>query len=257
MEEDQMTATNRTIGILGGMGPLATVDLYRKIIESTPAGRDQDHLHVIIDADPTVPDRTEALLRGGEDPTPWLVRGAKRLADAGAAFIVIPCNTAHAFLSHVEPTVAIPILNMIEEAARSAATQVQPGASVGVLATEGTLAAGLYQAALERAGLQAVAPGPEAQQWVNQAIDRVKAGKADSKATCLVGAAADELIQSGVQALFAACTELPIILPQERVTVPLIDPTMSLAQAAVREATTGRTTTDGIPKEVEADAVNA
>src|SRR5690606_23023618 len=100
--------TKPIVGILGGMGPLATADLYRKIIEVTPATRDQDHLHVIIDADPTVPDRTQALLHGAEDPTPWLVAGARRLESAGASFIVIPCNTAHAFLDRLLPEISVP-----------------------------------------------------------------------------------------------------------------------------------------------------
>src|SRR5204862_453702 len=109
------TPMSRIVGILGGMGPLATADLYRKIILATPAGRDQDHLHVIIDADPSVPDRSAALRGEAPDPTPWLLRGARRLEAAGAAFIAVPCNTAHAFLPALRPQLAIPILATIEE----------------------------------------------------------------------------------------------------------------------------------------------
>src|SRR5205823_10945930 len=105
------------VGILGGMGPAATADLYAKIIAATPATRDQDHLHVVIWADPTVPDRSTALLHGGEDPTPWLLRGAQRLVEMGAALIAVPCNTAHAFLPRIAGEVPVPFLHMMAETA--------------------------------------------------------------------------------------------------------------------------------------------
>src|SRR5690625_2385799 len=151
--------SRRTIGILGGMGPLATVDLYQKIIQATPARTDQEHLPVIIHADPSVPDRTEALLEGGEDPTPWLIHGAQNLANAGADFIVIPCNTAHAFRDRIQEACPVPVVDMIDESAR-AVREIAPVAAVaGILATSGTIAAGLYQAALDRHGLGSVVPG--------------------------------------------------------------------------------------------------
>src|SRR5436305_14021021 len=96
-------------GILGGMGPAATADLYQKIIAATPATRDQEHIPVVIWADPTVPDRTPAVLDGGEDPTPWLLRGAERLVAMGAAFIAVPCNTAHAFFPRIAPQISLPL----------------------------------------------------------------------------------------------------------------------------------------------------
>lgn len=226
----------RVIGVLGGMGPLATVDLYRKIIEATPARRDQDHLHVIIEGDPSVPDRTEALLRNGLDPTPYLVAGARRLESAGTDFIVMPCNTAHAFLPRVQAEVSIPFLSMIDETARAVAAIVSPGATVGILATAGTIASGLYQQAFEMEGIRAVTPGVDAQANISQAIAAVKAGRTGRATSDLVLAASREMIQVGVHALVAACTELPIVLQQEDVPVALIDPTKILAEAAVREA---------------------
>lgn len=229
----------RVIGVLGGMGPLATADLYRKIIDATPAQRDQDHLHVIIDADPRVPDRTEALLRGGEDPTPWLITGGRRLAAAGADFIVMPCNTAHAFLPRVQPEVPIPFVGMIDAAAREVGRLVKPGALVGILATSGTIAAGLYQGALKRAGLHPLVPGAADQADVEVGIHLVKAGTTGRDATDHVLVAARDLVARGAEALLAACTELPIILHQDDVTVPLVDPTAALARAAVAIATGG------------------
>lgn len=229
--------TPRTIGILGGMGPLATADLYTKIIQATPARIDQEHLPVIIHADPSVPDRTAALLADGDDPTPWLIRGVQNLANAGADFIVMPCNTAHAFLNRVRPECPIPIVSMIEESAAEVRELVPEGGAGGILATSGTVAAGLYQAALERHGLGWLVPGDSSQARVMETIERVKAGEIDESTVEPVLIAARELENAGAGALLAACTELPVVLRQDLVTVPLIDPTNVLARAAVRIAT--------------------
>ncbi|HET9014303.1 MAG TPA: amino acid racemase [Thermomicrobiaceae bacterium] len=250
-------ANSRVVGILGGMGPLATADLYRKIIEFTPAHRDQDHLHVIIDADPTVPDRTEALLRGGEDPTPWLVAGGRRLRAAGAAFIVMPCNTAHAFLPRVQPLVEIPFVSMIAEAAREAARRVSPGAPVGILATSGTVAAALYQHELDRLGLRPIVPDRAEQAAVETAINLVKAGEVGPAATDQVLIAARALERDGAAALIAACTELPIVLRQDDVAVPLIDATAELARAAVTAATRGDPVDTAAPAEGDRHAADS
>lgn len=224
------------IGVLGGMGPLATVDLYRKIIEATPATRDQEHLHVIIDADPSVPDRTEALLYGGTDPTPWLLAGALRLARAGASFIVVPCNTAHAFLPRIAADVPVPFLDMVEETAGRLAAMLPPNASVGILATTGTIASGLYHRALAARGLQAVTPGDDGQARVTAAIAAVKAGRIDRETTELVRSTAQAVLDQGAQAVVLACTELPLVLQPGDVPAPLIDPTRVLAEAAVAVA---------------------
>ena len=109
--------SNRVVGILGGMGPAATADFYLKLIQATPAAVDQEHLQVLIWSDPTIPDRTEALLTHGEDPTPALIAGAEMLRRSGAGMLAVPCNTAHAFLAAVQAEVDIPIIHMIEETA--------------------------------------------------------------------------------------------------------------------------------------------
>jgi aspartate racemase len=229
--------SRRTIGILGGMGPLATADLYSKIIQVTPATTDQQHLPVIIYADPSVPDRTAALLYGGEDPTPALIFGAQKLVSAGADFIVIPCNTAHAFIDRIRPACSIPVVNMIEESAAEVRRLVDVGQKAGILGTSGTIAAGLYQSALERQGLGDLIPDEAHQALVMQTIGHVKAGMIDDSAVGPVAQAAHQLEQAGASALLAACTELPVVLKQSHVHVPLIDPTDVLARAAVRFAT--------------------
>ena len=225
------------IGILGGMGPLATADLYTKIIERTAATADQEHIPVVMHADPRVPDRTAALLRGGEDPTPWLVRGGQALAAQGATFIVMPCNTAHAFLPRVQPDVARPFLSMIDAAADAIVRDHPAARIVGLLATNGTIASEIYQRALRQRGLETLTPADEPQaERVMAAIAAVKAGKYGRDSTALLVEAADGLVERGADVLLAACTEIPIVLRARDVSVPLVDATSELARAAVETA---------------------
>jgi aspartate racemase len=220
------------------MGPLATADLYRKIILATPAACDQEHLHVIIDADPTVPDRTAALRGDGPDPLPWLERGARRLEAAGADFIVIPCNTAHAWLSRLRPLVGIPILDMIAEAVARVRADYPDARRVGLLATRGTIGSALYHQALTAQNLTALVPAPDGEQHlVDRAIGAVKAGDTGRAASDPLVTAARALAAAGAEVLLAACTEIPLALTAAQAPVPLLDPTQVLAEAAVREAT--------------------
>lgn len=225
------------VGILGGMGPLATADLYRKIIELTPAGRDQDHIPVVIYADPRVPDRTDALLHGGDDPVPWLVRGARALDALGADFIVIPCNTAHAFIADVQSRIDPPILGMIDAAADEIRASWPDAGVVGLLATSGTIAAELYQRALLARGVDVIVPDDDVQErCVMPAIRAVKAGQPIADATALLVEASSHLAERGADVLLAACTEIPVALQQPDVETPLLDATLALARAAVRTA---------------------
>jgi aspartate racemase len=225
------------IGVLGGMGPAATGDLFLKIVAETPAEADQDHIPVIVYSDPRVPDRTEALLYKGEDPVPWLVRGARQLERMGVSFIVIPCNTAHAFLERVEPEIGIPVLSMIDATAESISAQFPRARRVGLLATTGTIEAGIYQAALRRRGLEAIVPDDERQEHcVMPAIRAVKANNRHESVTSRLVEAAESLEQRGAHLILAACTEIPLALAADDLHVPLVDATAELAKAAVREA---------------------
>lgn len=235
---DAFVPDERTVvGILGGMGPAATGDLYLKIISETPADIDQDHIPVVIYADPRVPDRTEALLHDGPDPVPWLVRGARRLEVLGASFIVIPCNTAHAFLDQIEQEIDTPILSMLETAAEAIASGYPGVRRVGLLATTGTIRSGIYQEALNRHGIEVVVPDDELlEHCVMPAIRAVKANNLHKSVRSRLVEAADYLEQRGAHAVLAACTEIPVVLSAEDVCLPLIDATAELAKATVREA---------------------
>ncbi len=225
---------NKTVGIIGGIGPLATADLFRKMILMTDAKTDQEHLHIIVDNDTSVPDRTEALLRGGEDPTPYLVRSARRLQRAGAGVLAMPCCTGHGFLPAIESAVSVPVLNMLEETAETLA-----GAGVrraGLLATEGMLATGLFDAALRDAGVEPLRPDESGQRAVTDMIYRaVKAGDW-SFDTSGFRAMGDRLLRAGAEVLVLGCTELPVAFEEFGIDLPYADPTAILACAAVRAA---------------------
>ncbi|MEU5591715.1 amino acid racemase [Streptomyces sp. NPDC020298] len=227
--------TTEVIGILGGMGPAATADFYAKLVATTPGSSDQDHLRTVIWSDPTIPDRTEALLGDGPDPTPWLVDGSRVLREAGATLIAIPCNTAHAFVPRIAGHVGLPIVHMIGEVARHLTTLSPRIHTAGLLATTGTVRAGLYQEWLDRSGIRLVLPDTTSQdQEVMPAIRAVKAGIRDDTSSALLARAAERLTGQGAQAVIAGCTEIPLGLPGDAVDVPLIDPALILAQALVR-----------------------
>ena len=226
----------KIIGIIGGMGPAATVDLYAKIIASTVAASDQEHLHVIIDSNSGIPDRTSAILGQGEDPLPALVTTARTLERAGAQVLAIPCNTAHWYYDGIQAAVGVPVLNMIRETVGYIARQYPSLEHIGLMATTGTLKTGLYDRALGGAGLTVIRPEPEEQDTLMRAIYQgVKVGRL-AEAEALASDVARRLAECGAQVLLLGCTELPIALRQARLPAPTIDPTHVLARAAVAAA---------------------
>ncbi len=232
----------RTVGILGGMGPAATVDLFHRIVQATPAHRDQDHLPILIVNDPSVPDRSQAILHGGPDPVPRMVEGLQRLARMGADFAVIPCNTAHHYLPQLRAAVAIPILDMIQETVAALARAHPQVRQVGILATQGTLSVGLYQQALEAAGRVPLVPEPAAIRELMEAIygpEGIKARGVTPPARARLQAVGRALQARGAQALILGCTEIPLALGPGDLPVPLIASNQALAEAAVREARGG------------------
>lgn len=229
----------KVIGVLGGMGPEATVDFYAKLIRLTPAKSDQEHLRVIIDSNPKVPDRTRAILYGGESPVPVLLEGAAALKRAGADFIVIPCVSAHFFLEELLSRSPLPILSIFQATAQEIARAFPWATQVGLMGTTGTIRGGRFQAVLEGAGLQVLVPDGEGQEKVMNAIYSVKDSQAlerRQKGEAFAKEAALGLVGRGAQLIVAGCTELPLVLRAGELPVPLVDPLMALARAAIREA---------------------
>ena len=221
----------KTIGMIGGMGPAATADLFAKLLAATPAELDQDHLRILIDNNPRLPDRNAAIAGRGPSPGPQLAESARGLERAGADFLIIACNTAHAFAPDIEAAVSIPLLSMIDATA-DAAVANKP-LRVGVLAADGCRRAGLYQRAFETRGVEAVFLGDEAQQQFMQLIYRIKAGDTGDTTRRAMERLAISLNARGAQAVVAACTEVPLVLNADALATPVISSTDALVTRAV------------------------
>lgn len=224
----------KAIGIIGGMGPMATCDLMKKIIENTDAACDQEHIRLYVDSNTNIPDRTAAILRGGADPRPALTQSAVKLQAMGADLLIMPCNTAHYFVEDMRKAVDIPVLNMQQETADE--LRRQGITTVAVLATDGTVESGLYDQALKNVGITPVYPDKNEQKLVMSVIyDYVKAGK-DYRDVDKIHAMVEHLRSQGVQGLVLGCTELPIAFAPWKAALPTFDPTLILARAAVTAA---------------------
>lgn len=210
----------KAIGVIGGMGPLATVDIFHKIVLHTRAQTDQEHLRVLIDNNTAIPDRTEALLHGGGDPAPEMVKSARLLERMGAGLLVIPCNTAHNFYGAVQSAVDIPVLHMLRLTARDLGRMGVKCA--GLLATDGTVRTGAYQEAFAGTGIGLLSRGVKAG---NMHFDISEARRA-----------MEDLLDRGAETLVLGCTELPLAFALYHIVYPAVDPTLVLALEAIRQA---------------------
>ena len=220
---------NKIVGVLGGMGPDATADFMSRVIRATPAEKDQDHLRMLVDNNPHVPNRQEALLRGGEDPGPTLAAMARGLEAAGADFLVMPCNTAHAFLHAITEAVDIPLVSIIDATVDACGD----AGMIGVLATDGCIASGVFQEALADRGRVAVLPDDVEMDALMSLIRRIKAGDTDPDVVAGMRAIAEALAVRGAEVIVAGCTEIPLVLDQGMLDVPLVSSTDALARATV------------------------
>ena len=221
------------LGVLGGMGPQATNTFYQFVIDRTDARTDQDHVNALILSDSGMPDRTGAILGGGEAREAVFARllaDARLLEGAGCTCIAVPCNTSHFFLDRVQQYIGIPILHMIRETARLLASQglKRPG----ILATDGTIRTGLYQKEFSAAGIQAVIPSPEAQELVMSLIyDDVKAGRDGDPQK--FAAIHEDLLSQGCDCGVLACTELSVFADRHHLPPFYTDAMAVLAERAV------------------------
>ncbi len=232
-----MKMGKRVVGIIGGMGPAATVDLQQRIIRLTPAADDADHLRVLVDNNPQVPSRMAALVDGdGQSPEPCLVAMAKGLVDAGAELLVMPCNTAHHYHDAVASAVDVPFINMVEVVGDTM-TRRYPGASrLGLLASTAVQVVDLYGPALRRRGIEVLFPASDAQAGVMGVIRAVKAGSVGQDASGLLERAVRELEVRGADLLLVACTELSALGGDIATGLPVLDAAELLAEAVVQRA---------------------
>ena len=232
----------RILGVLGGMGPLASAHFMTRLTLLTQAETDQAHIPAVLWSDPRVPDRTRALA-GGPSPLPALLRGMGVLRAAGACAIVIPCNTAHGWYDELAIGAGVPVLHIVDTAiAALRRLGGAPGMAVGVLGTQATLSMRLYQDRLEAQGWTAIVPDAvEMRELVTPAIGLVKANRVD-EAFAPLAEMANRLARRGARSVVLGCTEIPLAIlsgPADGIAVPLVDTIDALALAAIAWAQGG------------------
>jgi aspartate racemase len=219
----------RLIGVLGGMGPLATVDFMHKVIAATPAQRDQDHVPLIVYSVPQIPDRVRAAAAGTDQPVSAILAGVRMLEQAGVELIAMPCNTAHAWYDQLAAATDIPILHMADAVRQRIGERRE---TVALLATTGTVHAGFYQRYLTTAERTVRLPDADIQNLLTRAIAAVKTGDL-ATARRTMTSAAEALLDGGADRLLLACTELPLAANGTPVAGRCIDATACLAEACV------------------------
>lgn len=230
-----MQSGERVLGVLGGMGPLASAQFMLRLTLLTPAERDQEHIPAVLWSDPRVPDRTAAK-QGGADPLPWLLHGISGLRQAGCGAIAIPCNTAHGWYEPMQAAAGCPILHIVDAAAEDLRRAgIGPG-TIGVMGTAGTLAMRLYQDRLGRLGWDCLVPTEtEMQRQVSPSIAAVKANRV-AEAYPPLAEVVRSLAARGARAVVLGCTEIPLGIqagPWQTLGVPLVDTIDALARAAI------------------------
>lgn len=226
----------KVLGILGGMGPEATADLFMRIIRATNAKSDEEHLRIIIDNNPKMPSRQDAILKGAESPVPAMTATAENLVGAGADFLIIGANTAHYFYDDVQKAINVPILHIIDETLKEVSKNIPHLKKLGILATTAAMQTRLYSKCCDRFGIAAIEPDDALQSQMHNAIFSFKhQGLSD---TCIGDASevAESLIAKGAEALVMGCTEIPLILAGKTFSVPLVDPNEIIAHAVVAYA---------------------
>jgi aspartate racemase len=225
--------THKIAGVIGGMGPDATVELMKRVIAATPAQDDADHIHMLVDNNPKVPSRLKALLDGGgENPGPVIAQMAKRLEQAGADFLVIPCNTAHYYHHYAQEAVTVPVWHLIRLSLQHI-NEHYPVRRIGLLASSAVQKIQLFEPFFGEAGLALIYPDDETQASVMQVIRAVKAGTLTEELLAEYNAGVAAM--PGVEAYLLGCSELSVLLDRHEQSLPVIDALQVLAEAIVAE----------------------
>lgn len=226
--------SQKIIGIIGGMGPLASCDLHRKIIMNTKASRDSDHIHVIIDSNTKIPDRTEAILYHGENPLQMLIESARKLEQMGAEIIIIACSTSHFFIDEIRASIHCEVISIIETVFEEVKRKKLQ--SISLFATEGATKAGIYQRVFKEGNLRLRVSDDEEQRIVTDVIyNGVKEGNYEYDGTAFQNLIIKQSLE-GEQAFILGCTELPIAVSLYHINGNFIDPSLCLARAVIVRA---------------------
>ena len=231
--------TNKVLGVLGGMGPLASAQFMLRLTLLTSADKDQDHIPTVLWSDPRVPDRTAARFGTGPDPLPWLLRGIQGLTQAGCGAIAIPCNTAHGWFEPMARAAGVPILHIVDAAATDLRRIGITHGTIGLMGTAATLAMRLFQERLGAQGWDIIEPeAVQMERLVTPAIAMVKANRV-AEAYPPLAKVVNSLALRGATAVVLGCTEIPLGIqagPADVLRVPVVDTIDALARAAIKWA---------------------
>lgn len=226
----------KVVGLLGGMGPEATIDIFQKIVTATNANKDEDHLRIIIDNNPKMPSRQDAILKGSQNPGPMMALTAQNLEKAGADFIIICANTAHYFYEDVQAAVGIEVLHIIKEAVNETVNMNERIKRVGVLATTGAMKANIFQTSFAEKGIEVIGLPDYLQKEIQESIFLFKYSSEKNVSAVKLLNAVEYLRERKVEAIIMGCTEIPIILRDKEFNIPFYDPNQIIADVAVRYA---------------------
>lgn len=222
----------KILGIIGGMGPLATGDLFKKITLNTKAECDQEHLRVIIDSNSSIPDRTKCIVENGTSPIPQMEVSIKALEGAGAEFLIMPCNTAHYFYDELAKIATVPIINMLDATVEHIYNKYGKDVVVGLLATDGTTQSGIYDTYFNKAGIKLVKP-VENQKYVTEFIyEGVKKNNLSIGKVNLYKAV-DEMRKQGAKVFVLGCTELSAVTDIYKFGAQFVDPLEIIAKQSI------------------------
>lgn len=221
----------KTVGVIGGLGPLATLDFFDRVLKRTRAVKEQEHLRLIIDNNTKIPDRNAYMRGEGPSPGPALAASAKGLEVAGAEVIVMACNTTHIWEREIRAAISVPFLSIIDETA-AAVADLRPEA-VGVLAVDACLKGGLYQEALKKAGVKPLLLSEDSQKTFMDLIYRIKSGDTGETVKRAMVTLARRLEAQGAEAIIAGCTEIPIVLAADDIDGELVSSTDVLVERTI------------------------
>ncbi|MDH5621449.1 MAG: amino acid racemase [Gammaproteobacteria bacterium] len=228
-----MSGNDKVVGVIGGMGPEATIDFMSRVLAATPASKDQDHVRMVVENNPRIPSRQRAMRGEGENPGPAIAAIAARLEAAGADFLVMPCNLAHVWQGDIVSATRIPFVSIIEVSVQSALCRSGADSAIGLMTTPGCFQAGLYQQALASAGRQVITQTPDELAATMTLVESIKAGDRSQGVADGLRSLANVLISRGAKVLVAACTEFPLVLDESMFDVAFVSSTDVLAKKTV------------------------
>jgi aspartate racemase len=236
-----MTMSRRVAGVIGGMGPAATIDFMAKVLAFSQAARgpgtaEQDDVRLLVDSNPAVPDRNAAIAGTGTSPGPYLAAMARGLERAGADFLVMPCNAAHAFVDHIVAATRLPFVHLIKETTRAVHQRFSGIDKVGVLAVAGTADARLYEHAFAPYAVEVLVPEGEERRRFMDCVWAVKAGNLSEETHRAMHRSARMLLDRGAALIVAGCTEVPLVVTSSSLAAPFLDATALLAERTVAYA---------------------